>query len=149
MNIFLDTNALIKLYHREKGTEELTNFLNTKENILTLSVTDLSKTEFYSAIYKRVRMGQLKIETAKIVLQKFSNDFDKFNVIRFDDKIFKTSLELLDLHSVEMSLRTLDSLQLAASIVLNNLLKIDYFISSDKILLKAASEYFVIFNPEN
>jgi len=28
MNLFLDTNAIVKLYHDEKGTEKLSQFMS-------------------------------------------------------------------------------------------------------------------------
>ena len=46
------------------------------------------------------------------------------------------------------SLRTLDAIQLSAAIVSHQIFPINYFVGSDKKLLKVAKEYFLIFNPQ-
>lgn len=53
MNLFIDTGALVKLYHQEEGTASLLNFLSEFSGNLVLTVSDLTIIEFYSAILKR------------------------------------------------------------------------------------------------
>ena len=48
MNIFLDTSSLLKLYHKESGTDELLNLISGKAEQIYLS--ELAKIEFNSAI---------------------------------------------------------------------------------------------------
>lgn len=49
MNLFLDTSALIKLYHNEIGTSELLNFIKMNSKELIITITDISKIEFYNS----------------------------------------------------------------------------------------------------
>lgn len=55
MNLFLDTSALVKLYHEEAGTDNLTEFLEKHSGDLILTISDLTIIEFHSAILKSVR----------------------------------------------------------------------------------------------
>jgi len=56
MRIFLDTSTLFKLYHRESGTVEL-EVLFTTEKITTIFLSEITKIEFASSIWKKVRNG--------------------------------------------------------------------------------------------
>ena len=47
MNIYLDTSAVIKLYNREIGSEELQAFLRCHADDLILTVADITRTEFH------------------------------------------------------------------------------------------------------
>lgn len=42
MNLFLDTAALVKLYHKESGTADLSNFLREQSSDLILTISDLA-----------------------------------------------------------------------------------------------------------
>ena len=64
MNLFFDTSAVVKLYHKENGTDNLTNTLQRYSDNLTLLITDISRLEFRSAIMKRVRIKEIKLEQA-------------------------------------------------------------------------------------
>ena len=55
MHLFLDSNALVKLYHAETGTENLVCLLKENAYDLILTIADISKIEFRSAFLKRVR----------------------------------------------------------------------------------------------
>jgi uncharacterized protein with PIN domain len=58
MNWFVDTSALVKLYHQEIGTDNLFNSLHRQDN-LVITMTDISRIECYSALMKRVRIGEM------------------------------------------------------------------------------------------
>lgn len=53
MKIFLDTSSLFKLYHEEKGSEELEK-LFSQGNITHIYLSELTKVEFTSTIWKKV-----------------------------------------------------------------------------------------------
>ncbi len=55
MNLFFDTSALVKLYHKEDGSDYLADFLNQNKDDLVITISDISKIEFHSAFLKRVR----------------------------------------------------------------------------------------------
>jgi PIN domain nuclease of toxin-antitoxin system len=59
VKIFLDTSSLIKLYYKEEGTSKLDKLFI--ENVITeIYISEITKTEFFSAIYKKLRTGTYK-----------------------------------------------------------------------------------------
>jgi uncharacterized protein len=149
MNIFLDTNAIVKLYHKEHGTTNLNNFIEDNKDDLILTITDLSKLEFHSVFYKEVRTGNFEIGKALEVFSLFNRDLNSFNIIEITSNIKEFAVDLLNKYGIKNSLRTLDSMQLAGAIYFDNFFKVDYFISSDKKLLNVAKDFFFTFNPED
>ncbi len=148
MNVFLDTNAVVKLYHQEIGTDNLTDFLARNATNLIITITDLTRIEFHSTFLKRVRMKQIDLKAVYQVFAAFDIDAKMFNIIEVDDEVKKFSITLLDGLAYQKSLRTLDAIQLATAIVSHQLVPVDYFITADKKLLKIAKGYFSSLNPE-
>jgi len=70
MNLFVDTSALVKLYHREIGTDNFINSLHRQDN-LVITMTDISRVECHSALMKRVRIGKLSLKNAREALTFF------------------------------------------------------------------------------
>jgi predicted nucleic acid-binding protein len=52
--LFFDTSALVKFFHREKGTDAVTSLLTDPDN--SVWVSELAKLEFVGALYRRYRM---------------------------------------------------------------------------------------------
>lgn len=130
MKIFLDTLSLFKLYHQESGTEELENvFINTK--ITHIYLSELSKVEFTSTIWKKVRTKEITAEQAKITLTHFENDFEKYNFITTDSLLLEQARNLITKYGLN-GLRTLDSIQLSSCLLLKN--QVDIFFTEDKLL---------------
>jgi len=148
MNFFLDTSAVVKIYHEEKGTEKFTQHLGGISEELFLTTSDITKIELHSTLMKKYREKEIDDKSLAEVFQLFDKDFQKYNIIVVDDIIKNIALSMLDNLGIKYSLRTLDSLQLASAIFSNNYSKIDYFVSSDKKLLNVAKEFFKIINPE-
>ena len=148
MNVFLDTNAVVKLYHQEAGADNLTNFLALHQGDLTVTISDLTKIELHSTFLKRVRMKQIDLKTVYQVFDSFDNDAKMFNVIEVTHEIKKLAITLLNAVAHKRSLRTLDAIQLAAAIVSHKIVPVDYFVTADKKLLKITQDYFPAFNPE-
>jgi len=71
MNVYLDTSAVIKLYYREVGSEELIAFLRRYADNLVITMADITRTEFHSAFLRRVRMGEIELEAAYTVFEAF------------------------------------------------------------------------------
>lgn len=117
MNAFLDTSALLKLYHREDGTERIELWL--EENAENIFVSELAKLEFRSAIWKKVRMNEFDSHTGESVIACFENDYDFYDWIKLDEKILQSASDLL-MEYGQAGLRTLDSLQLASALSLRS-----------------------------
>jgi predicted nucleic acid-binding protein len=149
MNVFLDTNAVVKLYHQEAGTDNLTNFLTIHQGDLIITISDLTKIELHSTFLKRVRMKQIDLKTVYQVFDSFDNDTKMFNVVEVNHEIKKFAISLLNSVAYKRSLRTLDAIQLSTAIVSHQAVPIDHFATADKKLLKIAKDYFPAFNPEH
>ncbi|RLC11637.1 MAG: hypothetical protein DRI57_18650 [Deltaproteobacteria bacterium] len=54
---FFDTSALIKLYHEENGTDQLSDLISSENPIIVIS--DLTMVEMISALAKKVRTGEI------------------------------------------------------------------------------------------
>ena len=130
MKIFLDTSSLFKLYHQETGTEELESvFLKSKVTHIYLS--EISKVEFTSTIWKKARTKEISSEQAKITAELFESDFEKYNFISTDSLIIEQPKNLTTKYGLE-GLRTLDSIQLSTCKVSEK--QVDIFLTSDKLL---------------
>ena len=70
----LDTSSLFKLYHQEEGTEELEKIF-TEIKITHIFLSEVSKVEFTSTIWKKVRTKEITESEARETLTFFENDF--------------------------------------------------------------------------
>jgi predicted nucleic acid-binding protein len=149
MNVYLDTSAVIKLYHREVGSDELLAFLRGNADDLILTVADITRTEFHSAFLRRVRTGEIPIDLVYGVFDAFDRDLHLFNQIPVDDTVKKMAVTLLDRIAHQRGLRTLDAFQLAAALFCHQVILVDTFVTSDHRFLKIAEDYFTVLNPED
>jgi len=129
MVIFLDTSTLVKLYYKEPDSEQLVNKISEKASEIFLF--EIAKVEFTSAIWKKVRTGDIDKETAIQVIACFEDDYDIFNWIFADSTIVEISKNLFQKYGLT-SLRTLDALQLGARISAKS--EIDIFLTNDDFL---------------
>jgi predicted nucleic acid-binding protein len=148
MNLFLDSSALVKLYHSETGTDRLSALLDTNADDLILTIADISLLEFHSAVLKRVRIKEVTIKTAKAILAAFENDLALFNVVEVDSETKQIARGLLLQEAAKRNFGTLDALQLSAALSVDSVLPVDWFVTADKALLNIAGGYLRVFNPE-
>jgi len=57
MVTYMDTSSLVKLYYNENDSIELLD--QVSEESATIFLSELSKLEFVSALYKKVRTGEM------------------------------------------------------------------------------------------
>jgi uncharacterized protein len=129
-SIYLDTSSLVKVYHKEPDSDKIIKILPQYQGLF---LPELTKIEFVSAIWKKVKQGELTETEAKEGVRFFENDNPKFNWVIIDREIIRSAKELVTQYR-EMGLRTLDSIQLACAVSLKD--KTDKFLTSDKILKK-------------
>ena len=138
MNIFLDTSSLIKLYFFEDGTTSLESFIsNNKIEFIFLS--EISILEFESTLWKKVRMKELIEEKAKISIEAFEIDKNKFKFIPINNTVLKNARSLISKYGLD-GLRTLDSIQLSCCIEVKE--SVAKYFTADNLLLN-------IFEKEN
>ncbi len=133
---FLDTSALVKLYHEEAGTDLLDE--RVSETGSTIVISALSKVELMSALARRVRLGELTQTQFTEAIELFENDLSSFEIIRMSEEVFAKAAGLIKSLAINVGLRTLDSLQLSAAIEAAKSSEIT-FVVSDKKLSEAAS----------
>ena len=89
MKIYLDTSSLIKLYHTETETEKLDDLFE-RNSIETVFLSEITKVEFNSAIWKKVRTKDLTNTVATAIIDSFEADYPNFSFVRInDDLIYK------------------------------------------------------------
>jgi len=132
MKIFLDTSILFKLYHYEMGAEEIDNlFTHHKINVVFLS--EITKIEFSSTVWKKVRGNEITLQEAQGIIGKFKNDFGKFTFVEMDNIVVEQAQYLIEKYGKE-GLRTLDSIQLSTAVLLKN--QLDLCKTADQLLSK-------------
>lgn len=142
MNVYLDTSAVLKLYHREIGSEELLAFLRRHAADLILTVADITRTEFHSAFLRRVRTGEIALEPIYRVFEVFERDLSMFHLIAVDNTVKQLAVMLLDHIAYQRGLRPLDALQLAAALFCHQFIQVDTFVTSESALSECGSRLF-------
>ncbi|MEO7045757.1 MAG: type II toxin-antitoxin system VapC family toxin [Ferruginibacter sp.] len=130
MKIYLDTSSLFKLYKSEPGSEEVEDILSGNE-LTGISLSEITKLEFISAVFKRVRMKDLDMNDAKQIIEFFERDIPRYTFVPLNSTLLDTARSLILKHGAD-GLRTLDALQLASAIAVKDI--INRYLTSDKIL---------------
>jgi len=111
MSYFLDTSALVKIYHIEAGSNNVLEIYNSEDSAI---ISNLGKIEFLSTIHKKFREKEIEEETVNAVIDRFNNDLKhKYKLLKFSSLVLDEAWSLIETHAKNFSLRTLDSLQLA------------------------------------
>lgn len=135
---FLDTSALVKLYHEEDGTKTLDGLIRDEKP--TLVISDLAVIEMTSALLKKARMHIINHEVCSQAIASFENDLPKFTVLVVEKTIKGMATALLKEFGKERGLKTLDALQLASVLHASQTSQCDLFIVTDAILAEIAAQ---------
>ena len=140
---FLDTSALVKRYHSEKGTAEIDEIFSEEDKAIVIS--SICITEMVSAMNRKKEDKTISKDDLDAALSRFFQDAIKeFLILELDDGHIKDSVALVLKHG----LRTLDALQLAVAVGLKETTPI--FVCADKKLVSIAEkEGLKVINPEN
>jgi len=130
MKLFIDTSALFKLYHQESDSGIIEKIFENHA-ISTVFLSEISKIEFTSSIWKKVRTKEITGQQARIVTELFEKDFTKYTFVQIDTVIIEQAKNLIKKYGSQ-GLRTLDGIQLSTSVFLKN--QSDLFITSDNLL---------------
>ena len=128
--MFLDTSSLFKLYHQEKDSSYIESIFNS-EDITAVFLSELTKVEFFSTVWKKVRLQEITEPQAKILIESFKDDFNKYVFVEIDKIVIEQAGKLL-LEYGSQGLRTLDSIQLATAVSLKD--SADLFLTADTLL---------------
>jgi predicted nucleic acid-binding protein len=129
---YLDTSALVKRYHPERGTAHLdTVFADADATFIIASITIAEVT---SALARKREAGEVSEEGLRRTLSKFSEDLiGEIWILDLERHHIRRAQELILTHG----LRTLDSLQLSLLLVVRDLSPV--FLCSDVRLQVAAN----------
>jgi predicted nucleic acid-binding protein len=143
---FLDTSALVKLYHQELGSDVVEAWASTPS--IRLWVSDLARIELHSVFSRKVREGELAEAALQRVLECFREDLlHRFQLVPLTPGLIEQAIGFLIEHGQTHPLRTLDALQMASALGIESYVVI--FVTADKRLLGTASRVFPrALNPE-
>lgn len=142
---YLDTSALVKLYVREPGTDEMTRLADPASGNC-LAVLALSRVEFRAAVRQRERLGDVTREVAGALIAGMEAHLEHIYLVHpVTDSVIEEAAALLDRHP----LRAYDAVQLAGCISLRGRSRErPAFVCSDRQLLRAAeNEGLTVFDP--
>lgn len=139
---FLDTSALVKRYHSEKGTDRIDKIFAEDDRAIVIS--SISITEIVSALNRKKEDKIISKEDLEIALSKFFHDAIKdFLVLELDGEHIKSSIMLV----MKRNIRTLDALQLAVALGMKEL-KVTFVCADKKLASVAEKEGLQTINPE-
>ncbi|NJO18214.1 MAG: type II toxin-antitoxin system VapC family toxin [Thioploca sp.] len=115
MNWFIDTSALIKLYHYELGTDNLVQSFSRYPDDLIVTLTDLSRVECHSTLMKQVRIGKLSQTKATEVSTLLEQQIKRFRIVTVDSIAKEFAIQLLHQIAYQNNLVTLDAMNATRS----------------------------------
>jgi predicted nucleic acid-binding protein len=145
---FFDTSAFAKRYRNELGTAKVDAFVNEASSRHFISA--LGVVEFHSILARLVREGKITAADFDLTRKRFLADIASglWKLVPVTAAHFHHAQELLVRYGPDLSLRTLDAIQLAVA-VLNTLRPLDAFVCADGDLCRvAAAEGLTVVNPE-
>jgi len=145
---FYDTSAFAKHYRTEMGTAKVDAFLAETGSHHFISA--LGVVELHSVLARLTREGKITAADFHLARGRFLADIASglWQVMPATAAHFHHAQQLLVRHSLGRSLRTLDAIQLAATL-LNPDSPLDAFVCADgNLCLVAAAEGLIVVNPE-
>lgn len=128
MQYFFDTSAVVKIYHKEQGSELIIPLYRGDNAIL---ISELSKVEFLSTVHKKLRTGEISEETLEALNKRFFADCsDRFVVIHVASVIVDAALDILNTYGRTNHIFALDALQIATFSTINE--RNTTFVCADK-----------------
>ena len=118
------------MYHREADAEIIEQIFS-QLLVTEVYLSEISKVEFASSVWKKVRTKEITSLEATTTLQLFERDSSKYTFIATDSMIIEQARKLTIKYGLN-GLRTLDSIQLSSAISLSK--EVEFFVTSDNLL---------------
>jgi len=112
MKLFFDTSALIKFFHDEVGTDNITEIVNDSQNKMWIS--ELALIEFINFTYRLYRESRINDKELNDLICEFDRECYRFNIVSLNEAVIKEAREVLTKLGKSIPLRSLDALQLAS-----------------------------------
>ncbi len=143
---YFDTSALVKLYIEEAGSERVADLVRDPERD-RFAVLEVSRVEFYSAVRRRERQGDISSAEAASVLTQLDSDLQGLFLVQpLTAAVLEEAVAIIGRHPI----RAYDALQLAGCTALSGGTGTQgfFFVCADSELLKAAlAEGIGVINP--
>ncbi|WP_165066049.1 type II toxin-antitoxin system VapC family toxin [Paludisphaera rhizosphaerae] len=146
---FFDTSALVKHYHAEAGSLEVSKIVDDPKSIN--SIARLTLAEMVSVFARKVRTGEIRDPDFDLLKLRFFADVAHRLIVpvRILNGHFEAAGSLISKHGRTRQLHTLDALQLAVALSIQFPSPVDHFVSADQRLLEiAARQGLSCINPE-
>ncbi len=146
-NSFLDTSALVKYYHPEDGTVEVTRFVQERGSRHYISRLGIVEAQHAFAI--KLRTGEITETDFEGLRQRLLRDIaqGQFQHVRVTEPHYREAERLIVAYR-RRRCRTFDALQLAVALDLHRRDMTDYFVCADIRLCETAQEEgLLIVNP--
>jgi predicted nucleic acid-binding protein len=146
-NSFLDTSALVKYYHPEEGTVEVTRLVQERDSRHYISRLGIVEAQHGFAI--KLRTGEITETDFEGLRQRFLGDIaqGQFQSVRVTEAHYREAERLIVTYR-RRRFRTLDALQLAIALDLHRRGMTDYLVCADTNLCETAQEQgLFIVNP--
>ena len=137
---FLDTSALAKRYHKENGSQYMDRILEQSGSRSLIS--NLSIVELESVLAIKTKTGEIDQQSLEIARRRFRADLARRRLLvapSVHEGHFQSARKLLVRYGVVEGLRTLDALQLAMALDLQQLGQIAVLVAADQRLCRIAS----------
>ena len=141
MIVYLDTSSLVKLYVQEAHTALVKKWVEEAEIVATCRI---AYPETMSAISRRFRQGDLTEKQYDSLVAKFSNEWERFAAVDFDEL---EAGRLVNLYG----LRGFDAVHLSSAKLLkavHNDVSLSFSSFDEKLNDAASTEGFMILSPE-
>lgn len=116
MKIFFDTSALVKFFHEEDGSQEVTKLITSPDN--EVCVSELVRLEFLSAKFRRLRNREIDQDKLNRATTGFEEELITFRIEPLRHLVLEEAESLLKKFGSQHGLRTLDALHLATFILI-------------------------------
>ncbi len=110
MRLFFDTSALVKFFHEEDGSENVTELVTSPDN--EIWVSELARIEFLSALLRRFRNKEITEEKLDEAISGFNETIVSFNVEPLGQAIIREAESLMRKAGKRQGIRTLDALHI-------------------------------------
>lgn len=138
---FLDTSALAKLYHQEDGSYFVERLLTAR--VPSTVISRLSLVEMESVLAIKVRTGELDAGGRELARRRLRADVAQGRIRvgpPIDERHYRKARDLLARYGVQRGLRTLDAIQLAVALGLQEYGAVSAFVAADQRLCRTAED---------
>ncbi len=146
--VFLDTSALVKRYHVERGTDIVDAAF--QDDRAERVISDISVIEFHSAFAKKVRTREIDRADFRATIRMLSEDIRRvlIKLAFFGDQDKQEAVRLVKKYALSRSVRTLDAMQLAVIRTLGLRAAVKVYCADRTFAAVAGQEGYTVVNPE-